>query len=279
MWDDIAAAARAGGHEIAVWGEGSRYHFSQHDLYAPQVNLTARAEDASAAGRCLNTLQFSCHDSGWESAPGNYFFLRGSRAQFAYGALSTFIPLWLGGDEYDEDPVTDLPDLKKDLYGTSGLPGGWMYGSVRDWSQLDDAGGRQALMLKDTTALLAAQRLHSDVLHRDSCAARIVSLGTRVSGAGAPLALDPYARYLESVKAVLVLANTDAAAAAKVVVDVPLAQMGFGGVALFEVTALYGGDPAPARLPASALSAYAATIAADKTPGGGAVVLLIVPAN
>ena len=194
-------------------------------------------------------------------------------------ALDLHPALALGGDEYDEDPVTDLPDLKKDLYGTSGLPGGWMYGSVRDWSQLDDAGGRQALMLKDTTALLAAQRLHSDVLHRDSCAARILSLGARVSGAGAPLALDPYARYLEGVKAVLVLANTDAAAAAKVVVDVPLAQMGFGGVALFEVTALYGGDPAPARLPATALSAYAATIAADKTPGGGAVVLLIVPAN
>ena len=114
VWDDIAAAARAGGHEIAVWGEGSRYHFSQHDLFAPQTNLTASAAAASAAGRCLNTLQWSCHDSGWESAPGNYFFLRGSRAHFAYGALSTFIPLFLGGDEYDEDPVTDLPNLKKD---------------------------------------------------------------------------------------------------------------------------------------------------------------------
>ena len=278
VWDDIAAAARAGGHEIAVWGEGSRYHFGQHDLFAPQTNLTASAADASAAGRCLNTLQWSCHDSGWESGPGNYFFLRGSRAHFAYGALSTFIPLFLGGDEYDEDPVTDLPNLKKDLYGTSGLPGGWMYGSVRDWSQLDDPNGRQALMLADASALLAIQRAHGDVLHRDSCAARVLSLGARVSGAGAPLALDPYARFLDGAKAVLVLASTDAAAAAHVVVDVPLAEMGFGGVAFFEVSTLYGGSPPPpARVSAAALSAYAVDIAADKTPGGGAVVILLVP--
>ena len=279
VWDDIAAAASAGGRDIAVWGEGSRYHFSQHDLVAPQANLTASAEAARAVGHCLNTLQFSCHDSGWESAPGNYFFLRGSRAHFAYGALSTYIPLWLGGDEYDEDPVTDLPSLKMDLYGVSGKPGGWMYGSARDWSQLEDPSGRQALMLADTTALLAVQRAHADVLHRDSCAAHVLSLGARVSGAGAPLALDPYVRFLPGAKAVLVLASTDAAAATTVSVDVPLAEMGLGGAALFEVTLLFGGaGAAPQReLPASALAALQVTIAADKSAGGGATVLLIVP--
>ena len=35
-----------------------------------------------------------------------------------------------------------------------------------DWSQLDDPSSRQSLMLADTTALLAVQRAHSDVLHR-----------------------------------------------------------------------------------------------------------------
>ena len=155
-----------------------------------------------------------------------------------------------------------------------------MYGSVRDWSQLDDANGRQALMLADATALLAIQRAHGDVLHRDSCAARVLSLGARVSGAGAPLALDPYARFLDGAKAVLVFASTDAAAAAHVVVDVPLDAMGLGGVAFFEVSKLYGGGapaPPPARVSAAALSAYAVDIAVDKTPGGGAVVLLLAP--
>ena len=279
VWDRIAASARDGGHPVAVWGESSRYHFSQHDIIAPIANLTQHAEGAKALGRCLNTFQLSCHDSGWESAPGNYFFLRGSRAQFANAALHVYIPLWLGGDEYDEDPVIDLPLLKKDLYGTSNLPGGWMYGSQRDWSQLDDPSSRQSLMLADTTALLAVQRAHSDVLHRNACAADFASLAGAVSGAGAPLALDPYARFLPGAKAVLVLVNADTAAPASVVVAVPLAAMGFDAGGFFEVSVLYGaGAPAPQRVSGAALAALPVTIAADKTPGGGAYVVLIVPA-
>jgi hypothetical protein len=59
-----------------------------------------------------------------------------------------------------------MPLLQQDLFGQSGKPGGWMYGSQRNWSQLDDPSSRQSLMLADTTALLAVQRAHSDVLHR-----------------------------------------------------------------------------------------------------------------
>jgi len=286
VWDTIAGKSRDGGREILVFGEGSRYHMSQHDLVAPQENLTAATIAAAGAGHCLNTLQFSCHDSGWESGPGNYFFLRGSRAHFATGALSPFTPLWLGGDEYDEDPVLDLPSLQQDLYGQSGLPGGWMYGSARIWSQLDDPAGRQALMLADTSALLAAQAAHSDVLHRDACSAHMLSLGAHVSGAGAPLALDPFARFLPGAKAVLVLASTDEVAALNLTLDVPLAAMGLGATQTFLVTTLFGGGSgggagggggAPRTLPASALAALPVSIAADKTSGGGAVVLLVEP--
>ena len=176
--------------------------------------------------------------------------------------------------------MTDFPLLQKDLYGTSGLPGGWMYGSARDWSQLSDPAGRQALMLADTTALLAVQRAHTDVLHRNACVADFMSLGSAVTGAGAPLALDPFARWLPGAKAVLVLANT-AAAAASVVVAVPLAVMGFDASAYFDVAVLYGAGaapPAPQRLSGAALAALPVTIAADATPGGGAYVILVVPA-
>ena len=275
--DVVARSARDGGHEIAIWGESARYHFCQHDFVAPIANLSAAVASAAAAGYCLNTLQFSCHDSGWESGPGNYFFLRGSRVQFAHGALSPFIPLWLGGDEYDESPITDLPSLKKDLYGTSGLPGGWMYGSVRDWSQLYNPHGRQRLMLADTTALLAIVAAHGDVLHRDACASHMASLAANVSSA--VLELEPYFRWLPGREAVLVLSSLDLTSPADVRVAVPLAQLGMSASAFFDVALLYGGDATPRRLPASALSSLALTIAADCSSGGGVAVLLIEPSQ
>jgi hypothetical protein len=278
VWDDIAFAARAGGREIAVWGEGSRYHFSQHDFIAPLQNVTASVISARADGHCFNTLQFSCHDHGWESAPGNYFFLRGSRAHFAYGSLSPFIPLWLGGDEYNEDPIIDLPRLQKDLYGKSGLPGGWMYGSVRDWSQLDDPNGRQAQMLKDTTAILAIQQAYANVLHRNACATDIISIADRVSVSPSPLSLDPYARFIEGVEAVLVIASTGSNISLHVMVDVPLEMLGFGQIAFFNVSTLFGGDGTSfQRLPALALSSLELQLHADNTPGGGATVVAISP--
>jgi hypothetical protein len=275
VWDDIANSARIGGHEVVVFGEGSRYHFSQHDFTAPLSNITASVLSARNVGHCLNTLQFSCHDSGWENVPGNYFFLRGSRAHFAYGVLSPFTPLWLGGDEYDEDPIIDLPNLKKDLYGTSGLPGGWMYGSVRDWSQLVDPTGRQSLMLNDTTTILTVQRLHSDVLHRDSCTSQIISVGDRVQTTPS-LPLDPYARFIFGEKAMLVIASTGSISQ-HLVVDVPLDVFGLARKAFFNVQTLYGSNSGTQRLSASSLSALALQLTADKIPGGGALVILITP--
>ena len=62
-------------------GEADRYHFSQHDVVHPPVDVASEIVSLQAMGHCLNTMQFSCHDSGWESPPGNYYFLRGSRAQ------------------------------------------------------------------------------------------------------------------------------------------------------------------------------------------------------
>lgn len=277
IWDKIANKAVESGHPVAIWGESSRYHFSQHDLIAPINNLTQHAVGDKALGNCLNTLQLSCHDSGWENNPGNYFFLKGSRAQFANGALHVYIPLWLGGDEYDEDPVIDLPLLKKDLYGTSGLPGGWMYGSVRNWSQLDNPSSRQSLMLADTTALLSVQRLHADVLHRNVCIAEFMSLNNAISGTDAPLTLDPFARWLPSIKAILILAN-DGLKSANIVINVPLSVMGFNPNDFFDVTVLYGaGEPIPKRMSGLSLSMLNITIQPDLTPGGGAHVIMITP--
>ena len=280
FWNAVAVAAAESGHPVAIFGESGRYHFEQHDLHAPvnDVAAAAAAFQARAVG-CVATVQFSCHDSGWESAPGNYFYLRGSRASFGYmGALSPFVPLWLGGDEFDEDPVVDAPALKKDLYGTSGLPGGWMYGSLRQWAQVDgDApGGRHAGMRDDVRALLALGAKgapHADVIHHDLCAARIAALAAQPAPA-----LVPYARWAPGVKAVLVLGNADRARAADVALAVPLAAMGLAGRGFYNVSFLFGGDAAPVRTPEAALAALGVRVRADGASGGGLAVLLVVPA-
>lgn len=275
VWDQITNASAAGGHPIAVWGEGSRYHFSQHDFFAPLNDVPATLAGFLARGAgCLATVQFSCHDSGWESPPGNYFYLQGSRAALgSMGILGPFIPLWLGGDEYDESPVADLPDLQEDLYGKSGKPGGWMYGSVRQWAQLDDHASPQVAMRNDTRALLALRAAHSDVLHHDACAAHVVALP--LLGGALPLA--PYARYLPGEKAVLVMANTGGAPAS-VVAATPLAAMGLAGRGFYNVAFLYGGPAGVQRMAEADVASLKATVPQDKVPGGGLAVVLITAA-
>ena len=56
-WYEIINNTNAGGHPIAVWGEGSRFHFSQHDFSAGGVKNVAATRPLG----CYNTIQFSCH--------------------------------------------------------------------------------------------------------------------------------------------------------------------------------------------------------------------------
>ena len=315
VFDRIVLAAAAAGHPVAVWGEGSRYHFSQHDFGLPLPNVTQVALASKSAAHCHNTVQFSCHDSGWESPPGNYFAIRGSRATFGYFALSPLIPLWLGGEEYNENPVVDLPDLELDLYGTSGKPGGWMYGSMRQWDQLESAD--HADMLADVSALLRLQASHVDVLHHDACIANIASVSYRIlsgeddgesgyekqrqedqlrqkgrqkgqhynhhqqqqfSDTDNALAQDPYIRWLNGTKAVLVVANTDQTNIIHLEMSLPLAMMGFQSVDVFRVTFLFGGPPEPVNIRAADVARFALAVGADGVFGGGLAVVLFTPA-
>ena len=275
VWDNITQATAAAGREIAVWGEGSRYHFSQHDFTAASVTDVA----ALVPKGCLGTMQLSCHDSGWQSPPGNYFFLQGSRAKFALlGALSPYIPLWLGGDEAWESPVADLPLLQQDLYGKSGKPGGWMYGSQRAWEQLSNASSPAALFAADCAALLALAQQHSSLLAHDTCGPTAIA-PLAVLPPSPPPALAPYVRYstaAAALQAVLVVGNAQALGV-QLLLGVPLAAMGWAGRGPFVAQYLYGGDGSRGQwaVTEAQLLAFNCSVPGDFAAGGGATVVLL----
>jgi hypothetical protein len=273
-FDLAMEAINSTGREFLIFGEGSRYHFSQHDEFGPTNDLVARFE--SNPQLCYETVQFSCHDSGWESGPGNYFAIKGSRANLAYsGILSPYIPLWLGGEEYDEDPVTDLPNLQMDLYGQSGKAGGWMYGSVRDPSQIDTNSSKSD-MLADTSALLALVKQHSDVLHKNKCESNVTRVNYAPAGA---LSLVPYVRFVTGNQAIAVFANTDTTNTVNVTAQIPLAAMGFDpGYSGYAVTVIYpnpdGANPAQQATGAQ-LQSWPVSIGPDGQRNGGVTALWI----
>lgn len=192
------------------------------------------------------------------------------------GVFGPFIPLWLGGDEYDEDPVTDLPDLKQDLYGVSGKPGGWMYGSVRNWTQLETAGSPQQAMLADSSAMLHAQAAHSELLHHNICSTHLMP--APYTGGVQP-ALVPYIRWLPASKAVLIAANSDRSAALNLTFALPLQTLQLAGYGSYQLQYLYGGPSQRIQVNESSLSAWNVTIAPDGQPQGGLVALLITPSS
>jgi glycosidase len=195
VWDTIAKASAAAGHEIAVFGEVHRYHFSEHDQSAPTHSAGHFFDLGSAFGKAVNlqdvekcqdefnggpgkggqysTMMFSCHDAGWVSDPGNKLNVRGSRASLGYlGVFSWYIPVVFSGEEFDNEPI-GLPALSKGLYagGACCSPGqaatgGWSYGTQVDLSSVAQNATR-AGMMADASRMFAIQRAHSSVRDED----------------------------------------------------------------------------------------------------------------
>ena len=293
-WDKIAQAALDAGHPIAVWGEDERYHFSEHDFwFSSLTNMShwvgffrGQYKQVGTMASCFATACFSDHDNGGgNTLPANTFQLRGSRARFGFmGIFSPFIPLWLGGDEYNEDPVVFAPALKNRANDT--LPGGWMYGTIKQWWQLDDPKSAQSLMRDDTRAMLAVRAAHADLFHHNLCTAAIANLDVLSAPTDAWLELAPYARWVVGKKAALVIANTQTRAI-NVTVSVDLRAMGLAGRGHYRIQTLYGGGMTASNTSnASATSTILAEVALKnlqlEVPGdllskGGLRVVLIVP--
>ncbi len=195
------------------------------------------------------------------------------------GALSPFIPLWLGGDEAWETPVEDVPLLQQDLFGQSGKPGGWMYGSVRQWDDLQNPTSKASLMAHDVATLLSIQQTHSDVLSKDTCGPSGIA-EVPCSPPTPPGSLAPYVRFLFGTKAVVVVGN-GGATPATLTLTLPLPAMGFAGKGPFTASFLYGGDGRQGNftLTESDLKAFPAVIPGDFQAGGGVTVLLLLLAE
>jgi len=102
-------------------------------------------------------------------------------------------------------------------------------------------------------------------------------MGNRIQAAPSPLPLDPYVRFINGVKAIIVLASTNDVSQ-HLVVDVPLDVFGLTGSAFFNVQTLFGSNnSSPQRVPANAMNSLGFQLNADKTAGGGALVIVITP--
>lgn len=228
LWDEICERCSQSGHDIVVFPEGGRYHFSQADTIAFSPDV---ATDWEKDGTRFATVQVSSHDRGWLERPGNHYAVRGSRSRFAYSALlSHRIPLFFGGEEFDADPVA-LPKLARGLYGTGG-PGGWMYGTQLQWQQASEP--NRAAMLSDVTDLLRVRRENRDLLNADHAIGSMMSLPSTAPS------LVPYARFVPGERAILVVANEEDVER-DIALRVPLAAMGLGAAARLRLTDLVTG--------------------------------------
>ena len=225
LWLEIRRRCAAAGHPAVIFPEPDQLiegttDSTQYDLAVCRANnapvaLTKAGTDM--AGDVLSdkkrvkgnfrSILLSCHDHGWEGFPLdlNPYVARGSRCVFAYAALfAPAIPIFMSGEEFDCD-YQPLPTLSPNLYGGKNPgKGRWLYGSMIDWSQLDQP--RHQAMLKDVTRMIAVRREYADVLAAElfSEAPRIAAVP--VVGEGASVLPKPYVRW-NAEKAILVAAN------------------------------------------------------------------------
>lgn len=229
LWNTIAGNCRDAGHPIIIFPElTAMYHFVQRDYIGFSNDMAGE----------FNPLpqyvggQISCHDDGWISGPGNYYKVKGHRANLAYAMFGYNIPIFMAGEEFNAEQVS-LPNLAKGLYGEGG-PGGWLYGSWIQWDQLNEKTHRD--MLNDFRKVMRIKRENKDILHADRSATQI--LRVRCTPPCKPM---PYVRFLAGQKAIVVVANSshDEAETNVFTLDIPLADMGLGGKGRYRVTDLW----------------------------------------
>ncbi|MBK7822249.1 MAG: hypothetical protein IPJ61_14630 [Tessaracoccus sp.] len=257
LWAEIVLAAREAGKELVVFPENERFHFSQQEIMGAEFNpvRALHVRDFLKEPRGLAAAQLSCHDYGWQGLPGNHYYLKGSRALAAHGALlAPRIPIFLAGEEFDADPAP-VPNLTQGLFGDGG-PGGWMYGNRVDWVGLDDPSKKA--MLDDVTEMLSLRRRFLHLINGDSSTMAIAAVPYDGRLSHAPFALG------NGTEAIIVAVNnTSEPVSAQI--QVPRGDLGVAVDARLRVVDLLSGESVELGLD----DRCQVDVAADYEPRGG----------
>jgi hypothetical protein len=274
----VAPSAIVAHHDTPLHPQHTR-QFSEHDVKPTSTDLAANFQPPSDPSQCYQSTMLSCHDGGFDQAPGNYYGVKGSRARLGYSAVfSWYIPVLFSGDEANLDPVY-LPALKKGCY-SGGPPGGWLYGSQIQWSQLEEP--PKAAMLRDSTRMLQIRRNESDVIHANACTSHVLRIPAstpeeeEVEGNPQPIWV-PYARFIPHEKAIVVVANPSNTSTLHLTLNISVASMGFASTTTFQVADLFNASSPTVTVSAAALAAYAVAVPEDGIEQGGLRILKITP--
>ncbi len=218
------------------------------------------------------TLQLSCHDNGWEGFPlnKNPYVAQGSRALFGYSCLFTpMVPVFFSGEEFNAT-FRPLPSLSPFLYGGKDAgKGRWLYGSMIDWNEIDEAAHKG--MLEDVKAMIAVRRREADVLAAlpEKQEPNLMAV-PHESSFPVPI---PYVRW-KGGSAILVVANRNAEQDVQLKLQIPLREMGLAGQESYKVTQLWPRGETRTYKEAD-MAHFTCTVKRDKTAGGGVCVFKI----
>jgi len=215
----------------------------------------------------------SMHDNGWEGYPidENPYVVHFSRAIFGYASLvSPMIPLFFSGEEFSAK-FRPAKRLAYSCYEAKDIgKGRWLYGSWIDWSQLDEP--EHKAMLKDVSKMLAIRKQEKDLIHGKQRHEKINILPVEVkSNIDVPA---PYIQWNDE-KAVIVAANYSTDTDAKLVMNIPVVQIGMDGCKKFIVEDLWNGSKE--TISTADINKFRCSIKPDKQPGGGIGIWKIEP--
>ncbi len=234
-----------------------------------------------------SSVQLSCHDNGWEghSLSKNPYSAGGSRCMFGYSFLfSPMIPIFFAGEEFNATFHAE-PGLSPNEYSDEVAGGGrqygdndagrgrWLYGTMLDWSELDEASHRE--MFNDVKKMMAIRKDNSEALAM--CPGGKEPNLKAVQYEGDIEVPIPYVRWTDH-RAILVAGNRDREKDAHLKLHVDLNTISIGGHANYKVTDLWSGDKARTYTERE-LGNFTCTVKRDNTAGGGISVFKIEPAD
>jgi hypothetical protein len=173
------------------------------------------------------------------------------------------IPLFFSGEEFNAS-FRSIPWADAHLYGGKEPgKGSWLYGTMLDWSELDDPAHRA--MFEDVKKMIAVRKREAGILAvgPDQKEPPLMAV-PHETDIDVPV---PYLCWNQDA-ALLVAGNLDTKLDAHLKMEIPLLVIGLAGHAHYKITDLWPGGKT-IILTARDMTDFACTVRRDRTPGGG----------